>query len=179
MILSKSHSGCICVTARNALAGLFVAVTRCKSRLTIVEIVPRHGSTELSVDATTAVKCAFNWMRRLGVGQHHPFAASAHIGRRDGATIEKNPADTIEFGSDESTIQHVADGCEMMCRVMESVDEEEETLREWVDNAVRGFKLGNRSDLADAAKSNLNVILARRKAAGEKNPHSCTQAHRS
>ena len=163
------YSICGFFIVHTTLTGLFVAVTRCKSRLTIVEIVPHHGSTELSVEATTTVKCAFNWMRRLGLGQHRPYTASAHLGRREGV-MEQHPADTMLLGSDESTIQHVADGCEMMCRVMESVDEEEESLREWVDNAVRGFKVGKRPDLAEAAESHLDVILTKRKATGEKIP---------
>ena len=54
-----------------------------------------------------------------------------------------------------------------MRRVIGSIDTEEDTLKEWVDNAVRGFQLGKRRDLADAAEAHLNVILARRKAAGE------------
>ena len=62
-----------------------------------------------------------------------------------------------------------------MRRVIGSIDTEEDTLKEWVDNAVRGFQLGNRRDLADAAEAHLNVILTRRKAAGEwdQSLHTC------
>ena len=89
-------------------SGLFVAITRCKSRLTIVEIVPEHGTSTLPVEATTAVKCAFNFMRRLGVAQRHPSASSAHIGRWERVTKEENSVDAILFGSDASAIQHVS-----------------------------------------------------------------------
>ena len=77
-------------------------------------------------------------------------------------------ADAVLFGSDESLMQHVVDGCKIMRRVVES-EEEAETLREWVDNAVREFEVGKRPDLVDAAKAQVDVILTRRKAAGENN----------
>ena len=73
-------------------------------------------------------------------------------------------------------MQHVADSRDMMRRVIQGVDEEEETLREWVDNAVRGFEVGKRPDLVSAAKIHLDVILTRRKAAGEKN-HRTSARH--
>ena len=108
-------------------------------------------------------------MRRLGVAHHHPSATSARIGRRNGV-VPENSADAVLFGSDESAMQHVADGCTIMRRAVESEEEEVETLREWVDNAVRAFEVGQRKDLAHAAQTHLAVVLARRKAAGESNP---------
>ena len=83
-------------------------------------------------------------------------------------------ADAVLFGSDVSVMQHVADSCKIMSRVEESDEEEDETLREWVDNAVRGFEVGKRPDLASAAKIHLDVILTKRKAAGERNPRTST-----
>ena len=72
-------------------------------------------------------------------------------------------------------MQHVADGCTIMRRAVESEEEEEETLREWVDNAAREFEVGQREDLAHAAQTHLAVVLARRKAAGESHPHTYTR----
>ena len=163
-----------------------MAVTRCKSRLTIVETTSQTDYSNPSddlVEANKAVKCAFNWMRRLGVAHHHPSATSARIGRRNGV-VPEHSADAVLFGSDESAMQHVADGCTIMRRVVESEEEEVDTLRQWVDNAVREFKVGQRKDLADAAQTHLAVVLARRKAAGESYPrtytrHSITQTDRS
>ena len=47
-----------------------------------------------------------------------------------------------------------------MCHVMESEDEDE-TMREWVENAVRDFKVDKRPDLMKAVKVHLDVILVR------------------
>lgn len=150
------------------LSGLFVALTRCKSRLTIVEITP---GPDAPVKAVTAVNFAFKWMRRLGVAQHHPYADAARIGHRDGVA-EESLAEAVLFGTDESKVQHVAHGCKHMRRTVESEEVEEEILREWVDNAVREFEVGKRPDLASAAKAQLDVILSRRKASGESNAHT-------
>ena len=59
-----------------------------------------------------------------------------------------------------------------MRRAVESEEEEVDTLRQWVDNAVREFKVGQRKDLAHAAQTHLAVVLARRKAAGESYSHT-------
>ena len=159
---------CFCTTHITPPA-LFVALTRCKSRLTIVEITSGPDAPKKS--ATTAVNFAFNWMRRLGVAQYHPYADAARIGHRDG-TAKEDPADAILFGTDESEVQHNADGCKLMRRTVESEEVEEDILTEWVDNAVREFQVGKRPDLVRAAKAHLDVILSRRKASGESHVHT-------
>ena len=111
-------------------------------------------------------------MRDLGIAQHHPYADAARIGHGDGGG-EENTSDAVMFGTDESEVQHVADGCKIMRRTVGSEDVEEGILRVWVDNAVREFEVGKRPELAIAAKAQLEVILARRKASGEKKQFVC------
>ena len=107
-------------------------------------------------------------MRDLGIAHYHPYADAARIGHNDGAS-EENADDAVMLGTDESEVQHVADGCKIMRRTVGSEDVEEGILRVWVDNAVREFEVGKKPELAIAAKAHLEVILARRKASGEKN----------
>ena len=118
------------------LKALYVAITRCKSRLTLVEVVTNKSSR----DAIEVVNSATAWMRRTGI-----------------ARMNTTP---LRLGGDHCPSQRVADACDIMWRLENNPDEDRDTLIQWVDNARRGFSVGNRPDLARAADTHLKLMLS-------------------
>ena len=118
------------------LKALYVAITRCKSRLTLVEVITNKSSR----DAIDVVNSATAWMRRTGI-----------------ATMNTS---SLRLGGDQCPAQRVADACDIMWRLENNPDEERDTLIQWVDNARRGFSVGGRVDLARAADAHLRLMMS-------------------
>ena len=117
------------------LKALYVGITRCKSRLTLVEVVGK--SSRAAVETVNLVSA---WMQRTGI-----------------VTTNTSP---LRLGGNHSPAQRVADACDIMWRLENSPDEDRDTLVQWVDNARRGFSVGGRTDLARAAHCHLRLVLS-------------------
>ena len=136
-----------CADLEFILNNLYVAVTRCKSRLTFVEVRSETGGVH---DARVgAVNAVANWMRQL-----------------DAADVLKT-ADTLQMlGVDHTPAQHIAAGCRLMARVMEGGDSDEESiLREWTENAIHHFdtEAGDEPTFLQKAKLQFDMVLHHRR----------------